>query len=76
MSNKELQNKIGIKVGISFNEKYTDTNSIFLSLHHNQPIQVRGKEHFHEAIYNFSCSSCMFELKDGLKGTITLMTNT
>lgn len=74
MGNEELQNNIGIKEGISFNERYAGTNSVFLCLNHNQPIQVRGKEHFHEALYNFSCSSCKFTLNNGIKGTITLMT--
>lgn len=74
MGNEDLKKKIGINEGISFVEKYAGTNSIFLCLNHNQPIQVKGSEHFHDALHNISCSSCKFSLNNGLTGTITLMT--
>lgn len=74
MGNEVFQSKIGIKEGLSFNEKYAGPNSIFLCLNHNRPIQIRGNDHFHEALYNFSCSSCKFTLNNGITGTFTLMT--
>ncbi len=74
MGNKDLQNKIGIKAGISFDEKYAGTNSVYLCLNHNLPIQVKGEEHFHKVFYKTSCSSCKFSSNNGLKGTITLAT--
>lgn len=74
MGNKKLQYKMGIKEGISFEEKYAGTNSVYLCLNHNLPIQVKGEEHFHKVFYDTSCSSCKFTLNNGLKGTITLTT--
>ncbi|WP_102346382.1 ATP-binding protein [Bacillus sp. Marseille-P3661] len=75
IGSNDIKEQIGIKEGFSFDEKYAGTNSIFLCLHHNQPIQVKGTDHFHHVLYNFSCSSCKFILGNGLTGTITLMTS-
>ncbi|HHY73600.1 MAG TPA: PAS domain S-box protein [Bacillus bacterium] len=72
---EELKKEMGIKEGICFHEKYAGTNSIFLCLNHNQPIQVSGKEHFFPDLFGFSCSSCKFSLANNLTGTITLMTS-
>ena len=74
MGNEDLQYKMGVKEGDSFDEKYAGTNSIYLCLNHNLPIQVKGNEHFHKVFYDMSCSSCKFTLNNGLKGTITLAT--
>ncbi|WP_374724537.1 ATP-binding protein [Calidifontibacillus erzurumensis] len=74
MGNEDMRKNIEIKEGVSFQEQYTGTNSIHLCLNHNQPIQVKGKEHYHKALYNYCCSSCKFTLEEGISGTITLMT--
>lgn len=74
MGSEELIKQKGVKEGICFHEKFAGTNSVYLCLHHNQPIQIKGDDHFHYALHNLSCSSCKFSLQNGLSGTITLMT--
>lgn len=74
IGSEDIKQKTGIKEGTCLHEKYAGTNSIYLCLNHNQPIQVWGDDHFHYALHHFSCSSCKFHLENGLAGTITLMT--
>lgn len=71
---RENVNKFGIVEGVQFIEEDAGINSITLALRYDQPIQVIGKEHYHDELQAKACYSVPFRSKDDQKllGTLTL----
>lgn len=76
-SMKKMAHQAGIIVGIEFLEEITGTNSINLALKHGEPIQLIGREHYHQYMEAFASYSVPFRLKDcnSIIGTVTIMTS-
>jgi two-component system, sporulation sensor kinase E len=74
--NEKLYNKLQIQPGSLYQEEAMGTNSITLCLTHKQPIQVIGKQHYHNVLHEYSCSSYPFYFPDSKEicGTISIMT--
>jgi two-component system, sporulation sensor kinase E len=73
---KDMMNRLGIKEGIRMDEDYMGTNTVFLSLHHNAPIEIVGPGHYHQMLEHTACYSVPFHFKEiNLVGTTTIMTS-
>lgn len=73
---KDMMNRLGIQEGIKMDEEYMGTNTVFLSLHHNAPIEIVGQGHYHKVLEETACYSVPFHFKDiNLVGTTTIMTS-
>ncbi|KGP91462.1 histidine kinase [Pontibacillus chungwhensis BH030062] len=72
----EMIHAFGIHNGVRFREKVAGTNSISLSLLHDESIGLVGKDHYHEALHGIACYSAPFHYgEDGrISGTISIMT--
>jgi two-component system, sporulation sensor kinase E len=73
---KAMVNQFGISEGIQMDEECMGTNTVYLSLQYNRPIQLLGPEHFHATLEQTACYSIPFHFQEGnLIGTATLMTS-
>lgn len=68
--------KLGIKVGCLFTQEDTGTNVISLTLQQQQPVQLIGKDHYHEFLYEIACYGAPFHYtdEDNLLGSVSIMT--
>ncbi|WP_026673799.1 ATP-binding protein [Alkalihalobacterium bogoriense] len=64
---------LGLSIGIQFTEEELGTNSVSLALHLDQPIQMIGKDHFHESLHESACFSVPFTNGGEVEGTISVM---
>jgi PAS domain S-box-containing protein len=73
---KSTINRLGIKDGLIFEEDLTGTNCATLALKHRHPIELIGKNHYHEFLHTSACYSVPFQYTDvkHLLGTISIMT--
>ncbi|PAB59490.1 EAL domain-containing protein [Anaeromicrobium sediminis] len=73
---KSTMAQAGIKTGIQFNQDHMGTNVVSLTLKQNHPVQLIGKNHFHEFLHNSACYGVPFHYTDdnNLLGSICIMT--
>lgn len=73
---KEMVDSLGITSGVQFVEHEVGTNSVSLALRHEEPIALKGKDHYHSVLEGVACYSAPFTYSDegGLTGTVSLMT--
>lgn len=70
---KNTVEKLGLQPGIKFTEEQNGTNSVSLALRTNQPIQLIGKQHYHNFLKGSACYTIPFVFGKK-KGTISIMT--
>lgn len=70
---KNTVEKLGLQPGVKFTENQNGTNSISLALRTNQPIQLIGKQHYHNFLKGSACYTIPFVFGK-MKGTISIMT--
>ena len=72
----ETMFQFGVKPGIQFREEEMGTNVVSLTLKQNHPIQLIGKNHYHNFLQNSACYAVPFHYSDddNLLGTICIMT--
>ncbi|QSS99684.1 PAS domain-containing protein [Pontibacillus sp. ALD_SL1] len=72
----EMIDAFGIHNGVRFRERVAGTNSIALSLLHEEPIGLVGRDHYHEALHGIACYSAPFHYGEDarISGTISIMT--
>lgn len=76
-SMKKMAHQVGIIEGIEFSEEIAGTNSINLALKYRKPIQLIGKDHYHQHMEALASYSVPFRIKGGntIVGTVTIMTS-
>src|SRR3954452_23981627 len=69
-------NQLGIKAGVRYIEKDIGVTAVSLALRYDQPIQLRGEDHYCQVYQNSACYSVPFRYKGNKKpvGTISLLT--
>ena len=66
---------INMVPGACFEESIGATSSTFLSLYHQRPISIVGKDHFHQSLHESACYSVPFSFEDeDIRGCVTIMT--
>ncbi|OCA97565.1 ATP-binding protein [Clostridium beijerinckii] len=72
----ETMFEFGVKPGIQFREEDMGTNVVSLTLKQNHPIQIIGKDHYHNSLQKSACYGVPFHYSDddNLLGTICIMT--
>ncbi|HEY4554068.1 MAG TPA: EAL domain-containing protein [Bacillaceae bacterium] len=73
---KNVIQQLGFRTGVKFSEAHSGTNSISLALDYNLPIEVVGRQHFHEFLMHSACYSVPFDdlQSNQILGTISIMT--
>ena len=68
--------QLGITEGVRFSEEL-GPNAVDFSLRYNQPIQLKGEDHYHKVLHGLACYTAPFHKADNgeLLGTISLMTS-
>jgi two-component system, sporulation sensor kinase E len=71
---KQTISNLGIELGIQMNEDAMGTNVIALALEQKKPIELLGKNHYHEMLHSAACYSVPFHFANGLAGAVTIFT--
>ncbi|QHE51624.1 ATP-binding protein [Pontibacillus sp. HMF3514] len=73
---KEMVDAIDLRVGVRFIEEEVGTNSVTLALRHEEPIALKGTDHYQQTLSGVACYSAPFTYSDegGLGGTVSTMT--
>lgn len=72
---KSTIDQFGIHLGSLFRQEDTGTNVISLALEQQHPVQLVGKDHYHNFLHEMACYGAPFHYKDEdhLLGSVTIM---
>ncbi|MDR7237680.1 ATP-binding protein [Neobacillus drentensis] len=72
---KSTVEKLGIKIGCLFSEEDMGTNVISFALHERHPVQLIGRDHYHQYLSEIACYGVPFHYtdEDNLLGSVSIM---